>query len=108
MIESHHVGFRGIEAGQQPLDFFAITDAFFHGGAIVDCLASLLIRCTPQARCRPPLEHFTHHNAPGHDCQVSGQAALAAKMSQYGKIIIDNGEKDLAGQIINISRRGND
>ena len=55
-----------------------------------------------QAGHGPPLEQFPHDDATGDDGQIRGQAAFAAKMSQRGEVVLNDGQKHFAGQVVGV------
>ena len=49
-----------------------------------------------------PSTKFADDHAAGNHRQIRGQRTVPAEMSQHGKIVVDNGKKDLGRQIFAI------
>ena len=86
MIHTHDLGLGVLQAAEQPLDLVVIAHALLGVGMwIGNPLGAMMRRVVSQAGAGTPLEHFAHDNSSGDDSQISGQAALRAKIPQKSK-----------------------
>lgn len=100
VIESHDIGFRRGQAGEQTLKFLPVAqpiDVRVRSGPRLAQVARVVQGCY-----RVTFEEFADDDAAGDDGQIGCQAALAAKMAKCREVVLQQRQEHVAGQIVDV------
>ena len=95
------VGFGALQLAQQSAHLFAIADALLRFELVRFGMRDHIAK----RHRRVAIDELPHHDAACDHREISGERALSAKMAQHGHVVIDDGQKHLAGQIFAICGR---